>query len=68
MFARSFFETPDMIEQHNLLDRIAKLVDDKTIRTTIADTFGKINATNLKKAHALLESGKGKGKIVLEGF
>jgi hypothetical protein len=27
-----------------------------------------INAANLRRAHALLESGKAKGKIVLEGF
>ena len=30
--------------------------------------FGTINATNLKRAHALLESHRAKGKIVLEGF
>jgi hypothetical protein len=30
--------------------------------------YGTINATNLKKAHALLESGKSIGKVVLEGF
>jgi hypothetical protein len=30
--------------------------------------FGRINAENLKRAHALLESGKAKGKIVLEEF
>ena len=27
-----------------------------------------INAANLKRAHALIESGRAKGKIVLEGF
>ncbi len=30
--------------------------------------YGRINAENLKRAHALIESGKAKGKIVLEGF
>jgi hypothetical protein len=34
----------------------------------LAEHFGKINATNVKRAHSLLESGKSKGKIVLEGF
>jgi NADPH:quinone reductase len=38
------------------------------IRTTIADTLGTINAANLKKTHALLESGRARGKLVLEGF
>jgi hypothetical protein len=68
MFTRSLFSTPDMIEQHHLLTKVAELVDKKLVRTTLAEHFGKINATNVKRAHSLLESGKSKGKIVLEGF
>jgi NADPH2:quinone reductase len=68
MFARSLFGTPDMIAQHQLLNKVADLVDSGIIRTTIADTLGTINAANLKKAHALLESGRARGKLVLEGF
>jgi hypothetical protein len=34
----------------------------------MGEHFGAINAANLKRAHALLESGTSKGKIVLEGF
>jgi NADPH2:quinone reductase len=30
--------------------------------------ISRINAANLKKAHALVERGKSHGKIVLEGF
>jgi len=68
MFTRSLFETADMIEQHRLLDRVAELVDAGTLRTTLGEHFGSINAVNLRRAHALLESGTAKGKIVLEGF
>ena len=68
MFTRSLFETTDMIEQHRLLDRVTELVDAGTLRTTLGEHFGSINATNLRRAHALLESGTAKGKIVLEGF
>ncbi len=68
MFTRSMFQTPDMIEQHNILNEVAKLIDQGVIKTTVGDHFGKINAANLRKAHALLESGKAKGKIVLEEF
>jgi zinc-binding alcohol dehydrogenase family protein len=68
MFTRSLFETADMIEQHRLLDRVTELVDAGTLRTTLGEHFGSINATNLRRAHALLESGTAKGKIVLEGF
>jgi zinc-binding alcohol dehydrogenase family protein len=68
MYTRSMFQTPDMIEQHNILVRVAELVDAGVLRTTLADNFGTINAENLRRAHALIESGKARGKIVLSGF
>ncbi|MFP6849824.1 MAG: zinc-binding alcohol dehydrogenase family protein [Pseudomonas sp.] len=68
MFTRSLFETADMIEQHRLLERVAELVDAGTLKTTLGEHFGSINAANLRRAHSLLESGTAKGKIVLEGF
>lgn len=68
MFTRSLFQTADMIKQHELLDELAQLVDAGTIRTTVAERFGAINAANLKRAHTVLESNTAKGKIVLEGF
>ncbi len=68
MFTRPLFGTPDMIEQHKLLNKVAELVDTGKIRTTLSETLGPINATNLKKAHAMIESGRTKGKLVLQGF
>ena len=68
MFTRPMFETPDIAEQGRLLGEVARLVDAGTIRTTLAEHFGTINAANLKRAHALIESGKARGKITLEGF
>jgi zinc-binding alcohol dehydrogenase family protein len=68
MFTRSSFQTPDMIAQHQLLNDVAELIDQGVLRTTLDQTFGTINAANLKRAHALLESGKSRGKIVLEGW
>lgn len=68
MFARPMFETPDMIRQHELLTRVAQLIDAGTIRTTLGEHFGTINAANLRRAHALIESDRARGKVVLEGF
>jgi NADPH:quinone reductase len=68
MFTRSIFETADMDEQGKLLNTVADLVDTGKIRTTLSETISPINAANLKTAHALIETGKAKGKIVLEGF
>jgi len=68
MFTRSMFQTPDMAEQGRLLAEIAELVDTGRIRTTANANFGRINADNLRRAHALVESGKSRGKVVLAGF
>jgi len=68
MFARSMHQTPDMIEQHHLLNVVASEIDAGTIRTTVSEVLRPINAANMRQAHALVESGKVRGKIVLEGF
>jgi zinc-binding alcohol dehydrogenase family protein len=68
MFTRSSFQTPDMIAQHHLLNDVADLIENSVLRTTLDQTFGTINAANLKRAHALIESGKSRGKIVLAGW
>jgi zinc-binding alcohol dehydrogenase family protein len=68
MFTRPLFETPDMIRQHEILERITALIDAGTLRTTVGEHFGTINAENLRRAHALIESNRARGKIVLEGF
>lgn len=68
MFTRSLFETPDMGEQGRLLTEVAELVDAGRIRSTVNHQLGAINAENLRRAHALIESGKAQGKVVLAGF
>ncbi|MAG76890.1 MAG: NADPH:quinone reductase [Colwelliaceae bacterium] len=68
MFTRSMFQTDDMVAQHKLLNHVADLIDQGLVKTTVGKHLGKINASNLIKAHAELESGKSIGKIVLEGF
>jgi zinc-binding alcohol dehydrogenase family protein len=68
MFTRSMFETADMIKQHELLNRVSAMVDAGELRTTLGDHYGRITAENLRRAHALIESGRAVGKIVLEDF
>lgn len=68
MFTRSSFQTPDMIAQHRLLNEVANLIDNGVLRTTLDKVVGKINASNLKGAHAAIESGRVTGKLVLEGW
>jgi zinc-binding alcohol dehydrogenase family protein len=68
MYTRSMFSTRDQIRQHELLNRVASLIDSGVLRTTLNETFGTINAANLRRAHKLLETNRARGKIVLEGF
>lgn len=68
MFARSMHQTPDMIEQHKLLTWVATEIDAGRIRTTVSEILSPINAANMREAHRLVETGKAKGKIVVEGF
>lgn len=68
MFTRSLFQTADMVRQHELLTEVSQLVDAGTLRTTLGEHLGAINAANLRKAHKMQESGRARGKLVLEGF
>ncbi len=68
MFTRAMFQTEDMIEQHKLLNEVADLVDKKILKSTVTEQFSPINTETLRRAHALLETGKSIGKIVIEKF
>lgn len=68
MFTRSVFETPDMIEQHRILDEVSRLIDAGVLRTTLNAELGPLSAATLRAAHAQIESGHTVGKLVLSGF
>ena len=68
MFTRSMFGTAVMVKQHELLNRVADMVDAGSLRTTLGEHYGTISADNLRRAHAHIESGRAVGKIVLEHF
>lgn len=68
MFARARFRTLDMPRQGEILDRVATLVDAGELRTTLTEILFPIDATNLRAAHAQLESGRTIGKVTLSGW
>jgi NADPH2:quinone reductase len=68
MFTRAIFETPDMIAQHKLLNEVSAMIDGGLLVTTAAQELSPINAANLVKAHAQIESGTTIGKVVLAGW
>jgi zinc-binding alcohol dehydrogenase family protein len=68
VFTRPLFATPDMIVQQRILNEVALLLDARVLRTTVTEQLGPLNAANLKRAHALVESGHMLGKVVLARF
>lgn len=68
MYTRSLFQTEDMTRQHHILTEVAALLDAGKIKSTASETLGKIDAATLRRAHAILETNKAKGKLVLTGF
>jgi NADPH:quinone reductase-like Zn-dependent oxidoreductase len=61
-------KTSTISAQHRTLEAIAHLIDSGVLRTTQTEHYGAIDAANLKRAHAAIETSKVRGKIVLEGF
>ncbi|MBK7863242.1 MAG: zinc-binding alcohol dehydrogenase family protein [Archangiaceae bacterium] len=68
MFTRAVYGTPTLTRQHHILSEVARLVDEGVLRSTVTEDLGPICAANLKKAHAQIESGRTRGKLVLSGF
>ncbi|MEM7512694.1 MAG: zinc-binding dehydrogenase, partial [Bacteroidota bacterium] len=58
----------DIMKQHELLNRVAELLDNGILQSTITNNLGKLSVENLKEAHTQQESGRVIGKNVLDGF
>jgi NADPH2:quinone reductase len=43
MFTRPMFNTPDMDEQHKILNRVSKMLDDGTLISTVTNNLGKLS-------------------------
>ncbi|AQR68521.1 NADPH:quinone reductase [Janthinobacterium sp. LM6] len=65
VFTRPLFATDDMLEQHRILNRVARLLDDGVLRHTVRQRLSPMDAATLRRAHALLERGGQPGKIVV---
>lgn len=65
MFTKSFYQTDNMITQHDILEKIAELLDKGVIKSTLTRTLSPINVSNLKEAHRLVESHRMIGKVVV---
>lgn len=55
----------NLIAQHDLLNAVAERIDAGQIRTTLTSTYSPLDATQLRRAHADVETGHVTGKIVV---
>lgn len=65
MYTRSMFTTDDIDKQHHILNNMADLLDDGSLKTTLTTTLEGFTVENLKQAHEMQESGKTIGKTVI---
>lgn len=65
MYTKSYYHTPDMQSQHEILNKIATLIDNSKLQCTLTQSLSPINADNLRKAHSLVENGHMIGKVVV---
>ncbi|WP_333603664.1 zinc-binding alcohol dehydrogenase family protein [Lactobacillus acetotolerans] len=68
MYTKSYYHTSDMISQSHILNRLAKLYDDKKLKLIDTKHYSPINAKNLRKAHVDVETGHMTGKVTLSGW
>ena len=66
MYTRSMYTTEDIEKQHDILNKVADLLDDGTLKSTLTTPLKGFTVENLKEAHRLQESGKSIGKTVIE--
>ena len=66
MYTRSMYNTDDIEKQHEILNKIAELLDAGTIKTTLTTTLEGFTVNNLKEAHRMQESEKTIGKTVIQ--
>lgn len=68
MFTRPMYETADITAQHQLLNRIAEMLDEGMLRCTMQQNLGPMSEETITQAHQMLLSGKTLGKISLEAI
>lgn len=65
MFARAKHHAPDMIRQHEILDGLADLCDRGRLRSTAVRCLHPLDASTLRQAHHMVESGHMVGKVTI---
>jgi NADPH2:quinone reductase len=65
MFTRAAFQIPDMDRQRQVLNRVADLLDDGTLTSTLTTTLDGFTPENLARAHEMSETNRSVGKTIV---
>ncbi|PHR72417.1 MAG: NADPH:quinone reductase [Arcobacter sp.] len=68
MFTRSIFKTDKMAVQGEILSKVAKMIDEGSIRHIMTKSFGDMSTQSLSEAHAYIEKGHMLGKMSLSAI
>ncbi|TPR15018.1 zinc-binding alcohol dehydrogenase family protein [Apilactobacillus timberlakei] len=65
MYAKSWYQTDNMITQHIILEKISELLDSGAIKSTLTKNMSPINAKQLRIATKYIETNNTIGKIAI---
>ncbi|PTL77258.1 zinc-binding alcohol dehydrogenase family protein [Vitiosangium sp. GDMCC 1.1324] len=63
MFSKSMYKTPDLSSQQTILDRVADLLDEGVLTSTLTVDAGALEPNALAEAHRTVASGRMVGKL-----
>ncbi|WP_152083374.1 zinc-binding alcohol dehydrogenase family protein [Enterobacter oligotrophicus] len=66
MFTRSMYQTADMTRQGEILNEVAKLVENGVVESSLSETLYGLSVENITEAHRKVLEGHMRGKVVVE--
>lgn len=65
MYTKSYYQLPEMITQHQILEKVSALLDKGILKSTLRQTMIGLNAATLRKAQQQIETNRTIGKLVV---
>ncbi|MDY0969799.1 zinc-binding alcohol dehydrogenase family protein [Siccibacter turicensis] len=65
MYTRSMYQTADMARQGEILNAVAKLVDEGIVESSLSETLHGLSVETLQQAHDKVLEGHMRGKVVI---
>ena len=66
MYTRSMYQTADMARQGEILNSVAKLVDEGVVESSLSETLHGLSVESISEAHRKVLEGHMRGKVVVE--